>query len=129
MGFDYRLAMAVPDKWINLLKNKRDENWGMLEIVSALCNRFVEGAKLTSRFLNSTGNHFLPLFFVFINNLFLFNFVCCIFDCCQKQKEVRRRFQGTVKHRKLNNMVSETSEIFLIKCQGFAHHVLEHVEA
>lgn len=41
VGFDYRLAMAVPDRWVDLIKNKRDENWGMLEIVSALCNRLV----------------------------------------------------------------------------------------
>ncbi|MEW5315457.1 MAG: hypothetical protein WDW38_006883 [Sanguina aurantia] len=39
VGFDYRLAMAVPDRWVDLIKNKRDEHWGMLEIVSALCNR------------------------------------------------------------------------------------------
>ncbi|KAL6754518.1 starch branching enzyme [Haematococcus lacustris] len=39
LGFDYRLGMAIPDKWIDLLKNKRDEQWSMLEIVSALCNR------------------------------------------------------------------------------------------
>ncbi|KAG1666836.1 hypothetical protein FOA52_009460 [Chlamydomonas sp. UWO 241] len=39
VGFDYRLAMAIPDKWIKLLKHTRDEHWGMLDIVSALCNR------------------------------------------------------------------------------------------
>jgi len=32
-------GMAIPDKWIELLKHKTDEEWGMLEIVSALCNR------------------------------------------------------------------------------------------
>lgn len=39
IGFDYRLNMAIPDKWIQLLKHVRDEHWGMLDIVSALCNR------------------------------------------------------------------------------------------
>lgn len=39
VGFDYRLAMAVPDKWIDILKNKRDEHWSMGEIVTTLCNR------------------------------------------------------------------------------------------
>jgi len=39
LGFDYRLNMAIPDKWIELLKHKVDEDWRMLEIVSALCNR------------------------------------------------------------------------------------------
>jgi len=39
LGFDYRLGMAIPDKWIELLKERRDEHWGMMEIVKALCNR------------------------------------------------------------------------------------------
>ncbi|KAG9443121.1 hypothetical protein H6P81_018975 [Aristolochia fimbriata] len=39
IGFDYRLAMAVPDKWIDNLKNKKDEEWSMKEIVSCLTNR------------------------------------------------------------------------------------------
>lgn len=39
IGFDYRLAMALPDLWISLLKGVRDEHWGMNRIVSALCNR------------------------------------------------------------------------------------------
>jgi 1,4-alpha-glucan branching enzyme len=26
-GFDYRLAMAIPDLWIKLLKHFRDEDW------------------------------------------------------------------------------------------------------
>ena len=32
-------ARAIPDKWIQLLKHRRDETWSMREIVSALCNR------------------------------------------------------------------------------------------
>ena len=38
-GFDYRLAMAVPDMWIKLLKEKRDEEWEMGDIVFKLENR------------------------------------------------------------------------------------------
>lgn len=39
IGFDYRLAMAVPDKWIDYLKNKNDEDWSMQEITWSLTNR------------------------------------------------------------------------------------------
>ncbi|KAK1303473.1 hypothetical protein QJS10_CPB11g02136 [Acorus calamus] len=39
VGFDYRLAMAIPDKWIDYLKNKKDEEWSMKEIVRSLTNR------------------------------------------------------------------------------------------
>ncbi|XP_076237133.1 1,4-alpha-glucan-branching enzyme [Calliopsis andreniformis] len=39
LGFDYRLAMAIPDKWIKLLKEESDENWKMGEICWTLCNR------------------------------------------------------------------------------------------
>lgn len=39
IGFDYRLAMAIPDKWIEYLKHKRDEQWSMEEIVLTLTNR------------------------------------------------------------------------------------------
>ncbi|XP_026394661.1 1,4-alpha-glucan-branching enzyme 1, chloroplastic/amyloplastic-like isoform X1 [Papaver somniferum] len=38
-GFDYRLAMAIPDKWIDYLKNMTDEKWSMEEITSCLTNR------------------------------------------------------------------------------------------
>ena len=27
MGFDYRMAMNIPDYWIKIIKEKRDENW------------------------------------------------------------------------------------------------------
>jgi hypothetical protein len=40
VGFDYRLAMAIPDMWIRLLKDVRDERWQMGDIVTALCNRW-----------------------------------------------------------------------------------------
>ncbi|CAN6604403.1 hypothetical protein TRVA0_002S04104 [Trichomonascus vanleenenianus] len=39
MDFDYRLAMAVPDMWIKLLKEKRDDDWDMGNICFTLTNR------------------------------------------------------------------------------------------
>lgn len=39
LGFDYRLGMAIPDMWIKLLKEKRDEDWNMGYIVHTLTNR------------------------------------------------------------------------------------------
>ncbi|KAK1323416.1 hypothetical protein QJS10_CPA02g00640 [Acorus calamus] len=38
VGFDYRLHMAIADKWIELLK-KKDEDWSVGEIVKTLINR------------------------------------------------------------------------------------------
>ncbi|XP_054797957.1 1,4-alpha-glucan-branching enzyme 1, chloroplastic/amyloplastic-like isoform X2 [Prosopis cineraria] len=39
IGFDYRLAMAIPDKWIDYLKNKKDDEWSMKDICWSLTNR------------------------------------------------------------------------------------------
>ncbi|KAH0566028.1 1,4-alpha-glucan-branching enzyme [Trichoglossum hirsutum] len=39
VGFDYRLAMAIPDMWIRLLKEKNDEDWDMGSICFTLTNR------------------------------------------------------------------------------------------
>lgn len=39
IDFDYRLAMAIPDKWIQMLKEQRDEDWSMGNIVHTLANR------------------------------------------------------------------------------------------
>lgn len=39
LGFDYRLGMAIPDKWIELLEKTQDENWDMKNIVHTLTNR------------------------------------------------------------------------------------------
>ncbi len=39
MGFDYRLAMGVPDYWIKILKEKKDEDWNLGEIFHTLLNR------------------------------------------------------------------------------------------
>ncbi|KAF0990081.1 hypothetical protein HZS_5755 [Henneguya salminicola] len=38
-GFDYRLAMAIPDMWIKVLKEKKDEDWNMWDIIWSLINR------------------------------------------------------------------------------------------
>jgi 1,4-alpha-glucan branching enzyme len=39
IGFDYRLAMGVPDYWIKILKERRDEDWNLSQIYHALINR------------------------------------------------------------------------------------------
>ena len=39
LGFDYRLAMAIPDIWIKLLKETKDQDWDMERIWWALTNR------------------------------------------------------------------------------------------
>lgn len=39
VGFDYRLAMAIPDKWIKLLKEVKDDDWKMGDICWTLSNR------------------------------------------------------------------------------------------
>lgn len=39
VGFDYRLAMAVPDLYIKLLKEKDDVEWNMGELAFTLTNR------------------------------------------------------------------------------------------
>ncbi len=39
IGFDYRLAMGIPDYWIKLLKHTRDEDWNVSQIWHELTNR------------------------------------------------------------------------------------------
>ena len=39
IGFDYRLAMAVPDMWIKLLKEQRDDDWNIGNMCWTLINR------------------------------------------------------------------------------------------
>jgi len=39
LGFDYRLAMGVPDYWIRLLRDTRDEDWSMAGLYHTLTNR------------------------------------------------------------------------------------------
>lgn len=36
VGFDSRLNMSIPDKWIQLLKHTHDEDWRMQDIVGAV---------------------------------------------------------------------------------------------
>ncbi|KAL9944404.1 hypothetical protein ACHAQF_008030 [Verticillium nonalfalfae] len=39
LGFDYRLAMAIPDMWIKILKEQQDEEWDIGNICFTLTNR------------------------------------------------------------------------------------------
>ena len=38
-GFDYRLAMNIPDYWIKTIKERRDEEWNVADIYWQLTNR------------------------------------------------------------------------------------------
>lgn len=38
-GFDYRMAMNIPDYWIKIIKEKRDEDWSVAGIFHELTNR------------------------------------------------------------------------------------------
>jgi 1,4-alpha-glucan branching enzyme len=38
LGFDYRLAMGVPDFWIKMIKERKDEDWNVDEIFFELTN-------------------------------------------------------------------------------------------
>lgn len=39
IGFDYRMAMGIPDYWIKLIKEKKDEEWLPSSILYELSNR------------------------------------------------------------------------------------------
>ncbi len=39
LGFDFRLAMGIPDYWIKTLKEKKDEDWNIHEIWGVMANR------------------------------------------------------------------------------------------
>ena len=39
IGFDYRLAMGVPDYWIKTLKEKSDEQWSLIDVYRTLLDR------------------------------------------------------------------------------------------
>jgi 1,4-alpha-glucan branching enzyme len=39
LGFDYRLAMGVPDYWIKILKERRDEEWELARLFDTLLDR------------------------------------------------------------------------------------------
>lgn len=42
VGFNYRLAMGVPDYWIKLLKHVQDEHWNVAEIWREISSRRVD---------------------------------------------------------------------------------------
>jgi len=42
VGFDYRLAMGMPDYWIKLIKEYKDEDWHMGDIFYQLTNKRVD---------------------------------------------------------------------------------------
>lgn len=42
IGFDYRMAMGIPDYWIKLIKEKKDEEWLPSSIYYELINRRAE---------------------------------------------------------------------------------------
>lgn len=39
IGFDYRLGMGLPDYWIKLLKEQRDDDWNIHEMYHTMTNR------------------------------------------------------------------------------------------
>jgi 1,4-alpha-glucan branching enzyme len=39
IGFDYRLGMGLPDFWIKLLKDQRDDDWNIEEMFHTMTNR------------------------------------------------------------------------------------------
>lgn len=39
IGFDFRLAMGIPDYWIKIIKEKSDENWNVNEIYNELIKK------------------------------------------------------------------------------------------
>lgn len=47
VGFDYRLGMAIPDKWIQFLKEKSDDEWNMDELTWTLINRRYQEKTIT----------------------------------------------------------------------------------
>jgi 1,4-alpha-glucan branching enzyme len=42
MGFDYRMAMGIPDYWIKLIKEKKDEEWDVGEMFYNLTSKRLE---------------------------------------------------------------------------------------
>ncbi len=39
IGFDFRLGMGIPDYWIKVLKEKKDEDWNVHELWGTMANR------------------------------------------------------------------------------------------
>ncbi len=44
VGFDYRLAMAIPDFWIKILEDERDEEWNIWQMWEIMTSR-LQGVK------------------------------------------------------------------------------------
>ena len=42
IGFNYRLGMGLPDFWIKILKDQRDEDWNMHEFFFTMTNRLYD---------------------------------------------------------------------------------------
>jgi 1,4-alpha-glucan branching enzyme len=42
IGFDYRLGMGLPDFWIKLLKDQRDDDWNISEMYHTMTNRLFD---------------------------------------------------------------------------------------
>lgn len=42
IGFDYRLGMGLPDFWIKILKDQREEDWNMHEFFFEMTNRLYD---------------------------------------------------------------------------------------
>ncbi|MFI3304631.1 MAG: alpha-amylase family glycosyl hydrolase [Rikenellaceae bacterium] len=42
IGFDYRLAMAIPDFWIKILEDQRDEDWNIWEMWDIMTSRLAD---------------------------------------------------------------------------------------
>ncbi len=42
VGFDYRLAMAIPDYWIKILEDERDEEWDIWQMWDIMTSRLPE---------------------------------------------------------------------------------------
>ena len=47
IGFDYRMAMGVPDYWIKMIKEKKDEDWHPTSIFWELTNRRADEKTIT----------------------------------------------------------------------------------
>lgn len=66
IGFDYRLAMAIPDKWIKLLKETSDDDWNMGNIVHTLTNR-----RWMEKTIAYAESHDQVRFFLFVTTLLM----------------------------------------------------------
>jgi len=65
VGFDYRLAMAIPDMWIKLLKEKKDDEWDMSSICWILTNR--RHGEKTIAYAESHDQAYVDIFISFLH--------------------------------------------------------------